>query len=195
MHDLVFMHIPRNGGTSIINAFGGELRVVRHDIYSLRYTSLRDYLMESGKRPSVVFAVVRNPFDRLVSAWCHLQDSGVNKYDERDRLQVVGHYESFSDFVVGEIRTGRSLGLLHFRPQSSWVTGDHGENLVDFLIHFERLGEELGVMCQTIGMECPDLEIVNSSQHCDWREYYDDETRAMVRSAYQHDFKRFGYEC
>lgn len=39
------------------------------------------------------------------------------------------------------------------------------------------------------------VEDYDSSQHCDWREYYDDETRAMVRSAYQHDFKRFGYEC
>ena len=64
------------------------------------------------------------------------------------------------------------------------------------LLRFERLQQDFDAMCDAIGIERGVLPTLNSTRGKDnhYMEYYDSETRRLVSSIYEKDFKIFGYE-
>ena len=81
-HKFIFIHIPKNGGTSIRNSFdinGYDKRVARKKYPHDGTMEIRDYCGEEVWNTFYKFAVVRNPYDRLVSYY-HFHKSPQYKY-------------------------------------------------------------------------------------------------------------------
>ena len=64
--NLIFVHIPKNAGTSICRYFN-YLATYHETIYDFKETFPDKY--NSYKK----FAIVRNPYDRMVSWYFHLK--------------------------------------------------------------------------------------------------------------------------
>jgi hypothetical protein len=67
-----------------------------------------------------------------------------------------------------------------------------GEVLVDFIGRYENLAADYAVVKERLSLSA-DLPHTNRSSHGSYRDYYTDETRAIVADRYARDIAHFGY--
>ncbi len=138
------------------------------------------------------FAFVRNPWDRLVSAFSYLNAGGCNRFDADFRAQHLERYNgNFLRFVDDLERLSTHQ---HFRPQSHWVCSDDGQLLVDFVGRFEFMEADFQHVADRLGLTAGVLPRLNTSAHADYTTYYDATRRDRVAALYKDDIVRFGYD-
>jgi chondroitin 4-sulfotransferase 11 len=171
----VFIHVPKTGGTSVHRA----LQILDHgDFQKWRSTDFNQqhmpYHILLTKHPSFSthfsFAFVRNPWDRVVSLSAFTKDGRV---DKAALLSITHGFPRYWGSQIGYIQSG-------------------GRS-VDFIGHFERIEHDFQYICQRIGIEAT-LPHLNRSNHTDYHDYYDDETRELVATKYARDIEAFGYK-
>lgn len=183
----IFIHTPKAAGTSIALSVFGEL--------PYHYTGT-DYIAIFGRETFdayFTFSFVRNPWDRLVSAYEYLSRGG---WDEKDRAWVDTHlapYADFTDFVRRGLRQRAVREFMHFRPQRQFVCDWRGRLLVDYLGYFETITTDFEAICRRLGVDAT-LTHTNRSTAADYREKYTDETRRLVGEHYAADIRAFGYD-
>ena len=135
--EAVFMHIPKTGGLSIRRMCkNNNIKVIRHDSRDPRNVSLAEY---RRRNPNIFsFAVVRNPWDRLVSVYYFLRSGGIRPEDKQDADRFVNKYKNFNEFVLNAFQNDDILKQIHFRPQYLWIS-DNNKLIVDELGRFESL--------------------------------------------------------
>lgn len=127
------------------------------------------------------FAFVRNPYDRFVS-YCAFMSRNTGHF-ERDPIRFMKHI----------IKTVRPLDHLLYLPQSSFLVDAQGRLTVDCVGRTEDMQASYDAICAKIGLASSTLDKVNTSSHRDYRQYYDDELRALVGNLYRHDLELFDY--
>lgn len=202
---VVFVHIPRTGGTSVRRALRAQqdapyepnVQKIQHTITALlpvtvkhilanclQATPLR-YLVTGAGHPTMVlmrllrpevaeyrsFAFVRNPYDRIVSAYefaCATNEYG-GSFDE-----YVRHC------------------LCHLQPQSNYLYLG-GRRLVDFIGRFERFEEDFHDLCARLGLGELNLAHVGETTREAYLDYFTPRTLKKVEKAYAADFALFEY--
>lgn len=220
MREICFVHVPKTGGNSlsvdIVAALGAvEVMTEGPNFVTYRVPQRPDlrvtYIGHNGRLDNYMtvarykkqhpgcfaFALARNPYDRLVSAFHYLSQGGLNEEDLRDGVEYLGPYEGdFRRFVqdaLSEPATPKIFQQIHLRPQVDWLCDEHGRVVVDYLGQsesMESIYEELG---QRLGIAPPIPSRMNTSDHAHYETYYDDDLRALVARAYRADFEHLGY--
>ncbi|MFO0566283.1 MAG: sulfotransferase family protein [Polyangiaceae bacterium] len=218
--DLCFVHVPKAAGVSVIEAFGAALgerelvergpnhalfgvtsrpgfRFVRigHETRVQGCLTLAEYRQRRAQ--CFVFAFVRNPFDRLVSAFHFLSRTDLPPLDLVDRARFILPYAGdFGGFVRNELRTDEPAVFqqIHLRPAYTWLCDDDGHLLADFVGKVETLDADVAEIARRFALAGPVLPKLNATPHRPFAEHYDAETRALVARAYQRDFELFGYD-
>jgi hypothetical protein len=179
--DFIFVHINKTAGSSIEEALG--LR--------FRHRTARQIIEEIGGgkwRECFTFAVVRNPWDRVVSHYSYrVQTNQTGLGDGK-----VG----FADWV----RESYSLRNpefhdkpMMFMPQVDWISDAEGRILVNFVARFENLQADFDSVCKRIGRDPVLLPHRKQSRHGAYREYYDAESRRIIGDWFQKDIEQFKY--
>lgn len=176
----VFVHINKTAGTSITKAL---------DIPFGHYTA-QDKIFQLGRagwdrRES--FAVVRNPWDKVVSHYHYRLITGVTGLKDNP--------VSFPDWVrlVYRDRDPRFLNKpKFFMPQVDWMKSAEGEMAVKTVMRFESLSADFNAFCQRLGLDAQ-LPHVKQSKRVDFRTYYDDDSAALIAQAFAPDLEAFGY--
>jgi Sulfotransferase family len=127
------------------------------------------------------FAFVRNPWDRLVSRYAHLLRS-----KDRKRHGFISGLEKFEDFLKWEMQRSSA-------NQYSYVTDTEGNQIIDFVGHYETLAEDFAKVCVRLKIQA-ELPHANVSEHRDYRTYYSPETRDFVAKQFRRDIEMFGYD-
>ena len=184
--ECIFIHVPRTGGNSIIRTLldgqsPGHLTAAQYQIIFNR-CEFRKYYK---------FAFVRNPWDRLVSAFHFLKHGGMNIVDSRWADENLAGYD-FEMFVEERLRCQR-VNEVHFRPQVDFICGYQGKPVLDYLGHFESYEEDFHKIATRLGLKNAPLRL-NTSQHKDYREYYTDQLRQIVAEYYAGDIELFDYK-
>jgi len=158
---LLFIHVPKNAGTSICDRlYGAQMKHCSIRYYAKAAPDLLDL-------PS--FALVRDPVDRFLSALRYARTGGT-----RHRTVSAPFRERYAAFrtiddAIDHLAEARSpFGIDHiFRPQSWYVLDAHGRPAVDRLIPYEQIGE----IGKRLGREeLSSLPEFNRSQETDGRE-------------------------
>lgn len=191
-HEILFIHIPKTGGTSVENFFlenGFRMRLFarRHNpclkVNPQHLTSSEvHYLLGDGF--DYEFAVIRDPFDRIESEFFY-----TNKMRARRQLPNLPE-ESFSQWVLDSLEEAGGRPYFrdgHFRPQAQFVSAATNVfRYEDGLTRaVERVFEETNIpMDGTLPMH-------NKSDRrpLSWTS----EALDMVREFYAEDFLCFGY--
>ena len=130
---------------------------------------------------------VRNPWDRLVSAY-------FNKIVDKFQSGLVswrGKIKSFEEFIL-EIEKNDVIDLKcdrHIRSLHTFFPSN-----VNFVGKFEKLQEDFNLICDKTGIQQKELLVENKSRHNHYTEYYNDETRLIVAEKYAKDIEYFGYK-
>jgi hypothetical protein len=188
---IVFIHIPKAAGTSINDALYGQFmgHVRAADIRRCGSPRLKAL-------PS--FAVTRNPWDRLVSAYRFATagrgTGGRIQAGVRDPQQYrIPEFESFQRFVTDWLchRDPARLDPI-FQPQHLYVAGG-GSLLVDHLGRLDDLGPTLDFIERHLGSR-PSIERSNlSGNSVDYRDFYTPALTRTVAEIYRTDVDLFGY--
>ena len=186
----LFIHIPKCAGLAVSHALfgglgGGHLPVAHYQLM----------LDASQYMRLFKFAVVRNPFDRLLSAYRFLASGGLNARDAAWAAHTLPAYDGFSDFVERWLTPQRAAQALHFRPQVSFLRIPGRRRIeVDFIARQEHLAEDFVRLCSHLGVGHLPLERRNLSAppDTDYRHAYSDRAREIATAVYRDDLTLIG---
>jgi hypothetical protein len=172
-HKAIFIHIPKNAGTSIEKYFGnGSVRIQpdKHaDIYEIKRKFRNSY---NNYRK---FTIIRNPYDKMVSWYFYL------KRNLGENHKVI----EFDDWIKDPSRFWHADDpISYLKPQYEWI-----DDTVE-IIKFENLNEELNKFFE----EKIDLPIANKSNHKYYSNYYNKMSLDIIYDRYKEDFEKFNYK-
>jgi hypothetical protein len=189
---IVFVHVPKAAGTSINLALYGQ--TMGH----ARARDIRRWAPEDvNALPS--FAVTRNPWDRLVSAYRFaVRGGGSGGAFEagvwRPERFAIPEFETFERFVTEWlVRKHMWLDPI-FQPQSTWICSRAGEILVDHVGRVEDLEPTIRFLGRTMGRVPQIAEGNRSGTRVDYRSFYTAALRRTVGEIYSKDVQAFAYE-
>ena len=138
---VLFIHIPKNAGTSVSLALYGQM--IKHD--TLRYYErVAPDLLAS--LPS--FAVIRDPVERFVSAYRYARNGGSG--DRQVAAPFKTAYMQFRtlDDAIDHVEAGEApYAMDHiFRPQKRFIVNRNGEIAVTKLVRLDRLQDLSGIL-------------------------------------------------
>jgi hypothetical protein len=190
-HRCIFVHIPKCAGISVSRTLfgnlGGAHLTVPHYQLIFSEREFEEYFK---------FTFVRNPWDRLVSAFRFLKRGGVNPGDWAWARDNLGRYDGFDEFVRRWVNRRSVHRWKHFVPQHRFVCEPGDEvTRVNFVGYFENLGEGFEHVRRRLGVPTR-LKHLNPTRgrSLDYRDAYTAETRDIVAEVYAEDIRIFGYD-
>lgn len=187
---IIYVHIPRTGGTSITNAIYG--RPLGH----LRAVDIRS-LVPRTFASTPVFSIARNPWDRLVSAYHFTVQGGTDVAGVRNpNTYRSAPFRSFAAFVE-EWLVDQTLSTLDevFHPQSIYVTDQTGGLIVDYCGRFGDFGALARYLSETLSRDIVIPTHNASRRKRDFHSYYETPALAnIVGDLYSTDVTLFGFD-
>jgi hypothetical protein len=208
----MFIHPPKCGGTSIrlvlrkvynsyhknrlLEPFSMDLSEEGIDYKTSVHSPLSKFIRLNDDRYGVegrfnkhewfVFAVVRNPFDRLVSYYHHIQ---VN-WNERKKDSFLF---TFNDWICDESFKDYVKQLITFKE----MFHHDGELGINNYIRLENIESDAKIVFDKLGITEYNLPChkhnTNRTEY-DYTKYYNEETRDKVAELFEWDIEYFGYK-
>ena len=219
--NILWIHVPKTAGTSIRLAIWNDHANTMHNHNTFDWMLHHHPKALLNFQNVYSFSVVRNPYDRLVSAFFSIWDYGY--------CDLYG--PNFDDFILNDFKDGfggHSIASsrvpksrmhhdtihlnkpntdspdvsypVHLIAQTSFIKSSTTKNPVKQLkriLKFETLEYEWYTMMKDWGMyyELPKSNI-GKTRNRDWQEYYQthkEEKIKIVSELYKEDFVNFGY--
>ena len=191
-HRAIFIHVPRTAGTSTSRALGTS---PLHFTCARYATFNRDAFDRYFK-----FGFVRNPWDRLLSAFSQLRASPKKTRPLESALWSranLARYGDFEEFVLSlrepAVRE-RIMSHGHFRTQFAWLSLPRSNRVaMDFVGRFENVGSDFGTIANRLSLD-EALPVISASSHLPYREAYTPAMRDIAADLYRADIDAFNYE-
>ncbi|MEY4814447.1 MAG: hypothetical protein RLZZ162_1520 [Verrucomicrobiota bacterium] len=197
-HECIFVHIPKTAGNSINRVFG------------IGWENHKDLQRYRAELPLGVFeryfkfAIVRNPWDRLLSDYNYQKKKGRETASKLHVFSARGRERDFAawvevalskpDFYAPESWGGEVSSHIHrWSPQIDWISVD-GSPRTDQIARIEHLPHDFRLICERLGLPTVRLPHRNRRLHWHYSHYYDRTTRDAVAAYYGRDIQLFGYE-
>ena len=138
------------------------------------------------------FTVVRNPFDRLVSAWrsfsSHTKHKVNNNFEQfiknRGIIKGKGHWLNEDGRVSND----------HWLPLHYYVEFNKDNIFIDYVAKYENLSDDWNFIKQKLNLKIEDNLINTPPQNNSYRKYYTDELIEIVSDFYKRDLELFNYK-
>jgi len=183
----IFVHITKTAGTSVAKSLFNYL--------PYHYTAI-DYRVIYGRRTFnkyFKFAFVRNPWDRLYSAYRYLKSGGWNAEDKKWYESNIAEYDDFNDFVTKWLTTDNIKKHLHFMPQHHFICDTNDKILLDYLAYFETINDDFEKLAKQLNIDAS-ISHHNANPASSYLNAYNDTTRNIVANVYNKDISLFGYD-
>jgi hypothetical protein len=140
---LIFIHIPKNAGTSIIKAMGIKNIFMDKTIeeYKIEYSNYWDKYTK--------FAVIRDPIDRFISAYkfARMKESGWFSATGQEELSKHADYEicnsvdinGYVDYLYEDKNNYNRWTI----PQTFILQNNQGKFEIDYFAKYENLNKDL----------------------------------------------------
>jgi hypothetical protein len=184
----IFVHIPKSAGRSVRECLFDNARGAHRTLAGYQAVLSPMLFAECFK-----FTFVRNPWDRLVSAFFYLKNKDMRS-NQRWAKENLSQFRDFNEFVTQWVTRKNIWSYVFFRPQYQFICFDDTQPAVDFIGFYENLHSDFAAVCNRIKSSAR-LEEKNRNplRTQDFREYYTNETREIVAEVYAEDIKLFGY--
>lgn len=130
------------------------------------------------------FAIVRNPWDRVVSQFAHMSKRrGLRRYIG---MQEGDSFKRYLELI-------RETRHVQWEPQTSFILGEQGRLLVDFIGRFEDFDNSVLSILTHLGLGRCSIPHAKRGERGPYQSYYDRETQGIVADMYAADIEMFGY--
>jgi len=162
-HNFIFVHVFRTGGSSMDNALPGTKLLEDTHKKLEAVPNWENYFS---------FGVVRNPWDRIVSAY----------HFSIKTKQFIGTFDDYVQrFAHGDLRT-----------RKQYAQHDMIKNC-NYVIRFEHLQEDLNDVCNHLNMLPVQLLHIWKTDHSPYTEMYNDEQKQIIADASSGDIEEYGF--
>lgn len=209
---LVFIHIPKNAGTSLWGILPGK-----RDSSLYKHIEYKELVNKIPKIQTFnKLAIVRNPWDRIYSLYSHIVTTHpkiINHYQSNiDNLHKPYHKQflkwhkevyneamqyGFNDWVMNCNMIwlhDPSKKSLITKPQYEWINDKQNNIAVDIIIKFEEIHTLLKRL-NKINIQCNDIPLLNSSIRMkNYRSVYNREARKFVAEKFSIDIETWKYK-
>jgi len=170
----IFVHIQKTAGSSITNALKNDKKTLRT---CQQHTFLKDCY---HNKEYFKFSFVRNPWDRLVSWYNHINFDNSKNFSEFLTLKNV-----IIDFGMKKSISTNQL---------DYISDNDGNILTNYIGRFENVNEDILEIGKKIGYDDFTIPHINKFPHKDYRTYYTDKDIELVQEMYKRDIDYFGYK-
>ena len=182
----IFIHVPKSAGSAVREALG-EPEVGRKHLpwwvyYNANINKYRNYYK---------FSFVRDPYDRICSAYAYLRGGG-NGRDDLCVAKRINEYGLFGDFVAKEICEGEMQLHPLFRPQVEYLYDWKEELMVDYVGRFENIDHDFKVVQSAIGLPDRKLKMVNKGGARPNKK--DPGIHKLIHEKYERDYRLLSYD-
>ncbi len=173
----IFIHIHKAAGTSIKHSLG-LMTTPRISSHTTAYWIISQKGKEWFKKMNS-FTIVRNPWDRVVSAYHYRKQS--------KRVKENISFEKFIDL-------NNKDGMINLPNQLDYITWED-EIIVDDILRYETLNSDFNSYVKKHNIKLKSrLDVTNSSNHNDYRTYYTPELINTVGDHYAKEIKSLNYD-
>jgi hypothetical protein len=199
---LEFIHIPKNAGSTIETL--GKRNGMLWGIYN---SSLKSYINKCGdfncecsfwhipprylKKNSPydvtpTFCVIRNPFDRVVSAYIYIYQHRINK--------LMQNAENLNQWIHDNLeRVSQNFQHdCHFIPQYEYLFREDGTPTCDYILNFDNLNNDFNALMRefNINLDITTIEPINKTVAKSLnRNHLNLKSREIILSVYTKDFE------
>ena len=172
-HKAIFIHIPKNAGTSIETLFANKsFRIQPHKHANIHEIKKKFPEIYDSYRK---FTIIRNPYDKMVSWYFYL----------KKQVGIDNKIIEFSKWIKEPSKLWHINDPAYFLdPQYTWL-----DDTVT-LIKYENLDAELN---QFFGKEI-NLPVTNKSDHDYYSTYYNKKSSDIIYNRYKKDFEKYNYK-
>ena len=150
--NLIFIHIPKTGGSFIEN----KLREINIELYSNYevfggHDTINHYIINLNIDDIAlynIFSVVRNPYNRIISAYNYLKDTERRCVSDKNEWEKLGSPGNITDFISSIYSKYKNNELLkinsdnqHFQQQYKFVV-DEKNTLSSNILKYENLDKD-----------------------------------------------------
>lgn len=202
---ILFIHIPRTGGSTVEKCFNmyrnanmlyGR-KVINNKLYALQHLTFSEHIKlkyVSRMDEYFKFAFVRNPWDRLLSAYSFQCRNG-KKFDFSTFISVSYEYIKEKRFLLSvneydTLKQKYGISLVHVIPQINFIR--HKDYELDFVGKFENFKTDLKYILDLFNINC-NIPNVNKSKHKHYSKYFTDKMIDMVNEMYKEEIELFDY--
>jgi hypothetical protein len=191
----IFIHIPKSAGTSI------ETSPIFFDSKETTgkapagHTSCLQFqnLFPNEFKEYFKFSFVRNPWDRLVSAYFHYRQNILNYGDKKNYEKYLYKYDSFDEFIRKFVNEDNIYKIIHLKPQYEFLCDCNNNIMVDFVGRVENIEKDFKIICKKIGVIYK-LKNKRKTRHGHYSNFYVKDTMKIVERVYKKDIEFFGYK-
>lgn len=184
---LIFIHIPKTAGISLIKAFFGDVTLEGH-----RSLWFYKQVFDEDFKEYFTFSIVRNPWDRLYSSYKFLEKGGVNIHDENAYKMHLSKFKDFEDFVLNGLTENLLSEITHFIPQTEFICNNKGVVSLDYIGRFEDLNKSVEILNKTLNLDVS-IDHHNPNKKVSYTEVYTEEMIEKVSNIYKTDIKLLNY--
>lgn len=197
---ILFIHIPKTGGTSIETSFlfdeqkkklNGHYLGGHHKIIAFDQDVFKDYHK---------FCMVRHPCSKLLSVWSYYTQGLGNGGDKKwvEKFMTNETISSFNVFVTKTLRPPGQVEAttqLHLQTQVGMVFDKEDKFALDQLLVFEKWNESMDALGRSLKEDMGRLKSAHrlSSHHKTCQDIYTPETWRKMTEIYALDFCTLGY--
>lgn len=180
----IFTHIQKTGGSSLKNFFNVSHLPTCHN------TLEKDFKILKNDKPNInlddvfCFTILRNPWDKMVSYYFYFRQNLPKKKNPPASKMSFGEWVKF----IYETKENKSW----FNSYKSFISID-GKIRSDYIINFHKYNKEFLLIKSLLGKH-KKVPKVNSSNHDNYKKYYNDNSIEIVKEIYKEDIEYFGYD-
>lgn len=202
----IYFPVPKVACTSIKYALTDALKIKIPDrpdgIHMVKFRGVNKNKL-SVYEEYFKFGFVRNPWDRLASCYFNrikqepITDFRYKEGVARGFIPYKKFYTgmSFKEFVKAIATIPDNKSNPHFKSQYTFLTNKKDELIVNYIGKFETLNKDWNYICKKIGIKnCKLGHKMKSGKSRNYKQYYDEETKAIVAKRFAKDIKMFNYK-
>jgi len=193
----VFIHIPKCAGMSVEHLLGANLQKFHKKSWQLKHGGPKAPCNKKFfQNPEYFkFTIVRNPWDRAVSAFFHdvkmcKTNPSVRRLKARSLFKKYG-IEGFNEFIKIINIKKLSRQHSHYRRQTPFLDAKY-----DYICRFENINKDIKFVCDKLGIDFKRFEHKNKSlekEKAHYSDFYSEKSIELIHDIYEEDINKLNY--